>query len=306
MPALRSISICRRARQPSSTRCWPRALRCRPLSAMAPAFVSATTRSAPWPSRGPRHGRGARTRRTLPAASLPWRDAGFRGKLAVADGRVVHNAGGSEAQELAFVLGVAFAYLRALEAGGVALDAARRVDFLPALGRRRPVPDHRQAPRAAEIVGARRSARAALAPEPAFVAAETAWRMMTQRDPHVNILRATVATFAAALGGADAITVLPFTAARGLPERSARRIARNTQLVLLEEVAPRRGRRPGGRLRRDRGSDRSALPRRLGAVPRNRSSRRHRCCTNERTDPAKSRSGTRQARGRGWRGGRMR
>src|SRR5579863_5552083 len=54
-------------------------------------------------------------------------------------------------------------------------------------------------------------------------------------DPHVNILRATIAVFAAALGGADAITVLPFTAARGLPDRFARRIARNSQLLLSEE-----------------------------------------------------------------------
>ena len=60
--------------------------------------------------------------------------------------------------------------------------------------------------------------------------------MMAQRDPHVNILRATIAVAAAALGGADAITVLPFTAARGLPERFARRIARNTQLILIEEA----------------------------------------------------------------------
>ena len=59
--------------------------------------------------------------------------------------------------------------------------------------------------------------------------------MMARRDPHVNILRGTIAAFAAALGGADAITVLPFTAARGLPDRFARRIARNTQLLLSEE-----------------------------------------------------------------------
>ena len=50
---------------------------------------------------------------------------GFRGPFAVADGRVIHNAGGSEAQELAFALGSAVTYLRALEAAGVALDAAR-------------------------------------------------------------------------------------------------------------------------------------------------------------------------------------
>jgi methylmalonyl-CoA mutase len=60
--------------------------------------------------------------------------------------------------------------------------------------------------------------------------------MMAQRDPHVNILRAAIAVSAAALGGADAITVLPFTAARGLPERFARRLARNTQLILIEEA----------------------------------------------------------------------
>ena len=58
---------------------------------------------------------------------------------------------------------------------------------------------------------------------------------MTRRDPYVNMLRTTIAAFAAGIGGADAITVLPFTSALGLPDRFARRIARNTQLVLLEE-----------------------------------------------------------------------
>jgi methylmalonyl-CoA mutase len=70
---------------------------------------------------------------------------------------------------------------------------------------------------------------------PALVSAETAWRMMTRHDPYMNMLRATMAVFAAGLGGADAITVLPFTLARGLPDRFARRMARNTQLILLEE-----------------------------------------------------------------------
>ncbi|MGA8295081.1 MAG: methylmalonyl-CoA mutase family protein, partial [Rhodoplanes sp.] len=56
-------------------------------------------------------------------------DQGFRGPFAVADGRVVHNAGGSEMQELAYVLAVAVSYLRALEAGGMTLDAARRAIF---------------------------------------------------------------------------------------------------------------------------------------------------------------------------------
>ena len=49
---------------------------------------------------------------------------GFKGPFVLADGRPVHDAGGSEAQELAFALAVALAYLRTLEAGGLALDAA--------------------------------------------------------------------------------------------------------------------------------------------------------------------------------------
>ena len=68
------------------------------------------------------------------------------------------------------------------------------------------------------------------------VHAETAERMFTRVDPHVNILRGTVAAFAAAAGGAGSITVLPFDHALGMPTPLARRIARNTQLVLLEEA----------------------------------------------------------------------
>jgi len=160
---------------------------------------------------------------------------GYQGKLAVADGRVIHNAGGSEAQELAFGLSVALAYLRALEAAGVALETARRMIFF------RLSADADQFLtigkfRALRKLWARVEASCGLAPAPAFVSAETAWRMMAQRDPHVNILRAAIAVSAAALGGADAIAALPFTAARGLPERFARRIARNTQLILIEEA----------------------------------------------------------------------
>ena len=59
--------------------------------------------------------------------------------------------------------------------------------------------------------------------------------MMTRRDPYVNMLRTTIAVTAAGLGGADNIAALPHTAALGLPDAFARRIARNTQLILLEE-----------------------------------------------------------------------
>ncbi|MGA7994608.1 MAG: methylmalonyl-CoA mutase family protein, partial [Bradyrhizobium sp.] len=50
---------------------------------------------------------------------------GFKGPFAVADGRVIHESGGSEVQELAFVLASGVAYLRALEGAGVALGDAQ-------------------------------------------------------------------------------------------------------------------------------------------------------------------------------------
>ena len=159
---------------------------------------------------------------------------GFHGPFAVADGRVIHNAGGSEAQELAYVLAVALAYLRALEAGAIALAAARRLIYF------RLAADADQLLTMAKLLAlrqlwARVEEACGLSPAPAFVAAETAWRMMTKRDPHVNMLRSTIAAFAAGVSGVDAVTVLPFTIALGLPDRFARRIARNTQLILLEE-----------------------------------------------------------------------
>ena len=89
--------------------------------------------------------------------------------------------------------------------------------------------------RALRLLWARIEAACGLAPEPAFISAETAWRTMAQRDPWTNMLRGSIAAFAAGVGGADAITVLPFTAALGLPDPFARRIARNIQLLLLEE-----------------------------------------------------------------------
>jgi len=160
--------------------------------------------------------------------------AGFDSPLAAADGRIVHNAGGSEAQELAYTLAVAVAYLRALEGAGLALDAARRmIEFRLSADADQFLTVAKF--RALRLLWARVEQACGLSPLPAFISAETAWRMMTRRDPWVNMLRTTIAAFAAGTGGADAVSVLPFTAAIGLPERFARRIARNTQLLLLEE-----------------------------------------------------------------------
>jgi methylmalonyl-CoA mutase len=159
---------------------------------------------------------------------------GFKGPFAVTDGRVIHDAGGSEVQELAFVLATGIAYLRAIESADVALEDAQKMisarlaadaDQFLTLAKFR----------ALRLLWARIEQACGLVPKPLFIAADTAWRMLTQRDPYVNMLRATMATFSAGLGGANSINVLPHTLALGLPDPFARRAARNTQLVLLEE-----------------------------------------------------------------------
>lgn len=159
---------------------------------------------------------------------------GFKGPFAAADGRVIHDAGGSEVQELAFVLGCGVAYLRAIEQSGVALEDAQGMVYA------RLAADADQFLtlakfRALRMLWARIEQASGLVPKPLFIAADTSWRMLTRRDAYVNMLRATMATFSAGLGGANAITVLPHTLALGLPDPFARRVARNTQLVLLEE-----------------------------------------------------------------------
>jgi methylmalonyl-CoA mutase len=160
---------------------------------------------------------------------------GFKGPFAAADGRLIHDAGGSEVQELAFVLAVAVAYLRMLEGAGIALDQARGMVYA------RLSADADQFLtlakfRALRLLWARIEQSCGLVPKPLFIAAETAWRMLTKHDPYVNMLRATMAVFSAGLGGANSIAVLPHTLALGEPDGFARRVARNTQLVLLEEA----------------------------------------------------------------------
>jgi methylmalonyl-CoA mutase len=159
---------------------------------------------------------------------------GFKGPFAVADGRIVHDAGGSEVQELSYTLATMLAYLRALDDHNVPLETARDMIYA------RLSADADQFLtmakfRALRLLWARVEESCGLKPKPLFIAAETAWRMQTQRDAAVNMLRATMATFSAGLAGANSICVLPHTLALGLPDSGARRIARNTQLVLLEE-----------------------------------------------------------------------
>ncbi len=157
-------------------------------------------------------------------------------KAIVVDGLPVHGAGGSDGQELGFTLAAGVAYLRALTAAGLDIDtAARLLEF-------RLAATAEQFPTIAKFRAARRLWSRVLeasgaAPDVAQAQhAVTSPAMLTRRDPYVNLLRGTVAGFAAGVGGADAVTVAPFDAAIGRSTPFSRRIARNTQSVLVEEA----------------------------------------------------------------------
>ncbi|MFJ9407874.1 methylmalonyl-CoA mutase small subunit [Streptomyces sp. NPDC101393] len=147
-----------------------------------------------------------------------------------------HEAGGSAAEELGASLATGVAYLRELTAAGLDVDAAAAqlefryaatADQFLTIAKLRAA--RRLWARVAEVCGVSPAAAAQRQH------AVTSTVMMTRRDPWVNMLRTTVAGLSAGVGGADAVTVLPFDAALGLPDAFARRIARNTQSVLLEE-----------------------------------------------------------------------
>jgi methylmalonyl-CoA mutase len=149
-------------------------------------------------------------------------DAAPETESAIADGRPWHAGGASDEQELGVVLATFVHHLRNGAARvGVALvadaDQFRTIAKLRAM--------RLLLARIAEVSGIEMDTS---------IHAETAWRSMSARDPHVNILRATSAAFGAAVGGADSIAVLPFDALAG-GDGQGRRLALNTQLILGEE-----------------------------------------------------------------------
>lgn len=158
----------------------------------------------------------------------------------VADGTVFHSDGAGDAQELAYAVAAGLEYVRALMSAGMPADTAlRQVSF------RLAATDDQFASIAKFRAGRLMWARAAQllgAPEAGGAPqhAVTSSAMMSRRDPWVNMLRTTLAAFGAGVGGATSVTVLPFDASipGGLQSTSrsfADRIARNTQLLLLEE-----------------------------------------------------------------------
>jgi methylmalonyl-CoA mutase len=154
----------------------------------------------------------------------------------VVDALPFHEAGGTDAQELGCALAAGTEYLRAMRAAGLpGTAAAGQLEFRYAAtsdqfatiaklraGRRAWTRIVQQCGIPASAGGQRQHA-------------VTSWPMLTRRDPWNNILRGTLACFAASVGGADAITVTPLDAAIGQPDRLARRVARNIHAVLAEE-----------------------------------------------------------------------
>jgi methylmalonyl-CoA mutase len=169
---------------------------------------------------------------------------GQHGTVVEADGRVWAAGGASEVQELAGVLGSLAHHARLLIGAGVATASALgRIGVTVEAGPNQLMTLAKL--RAVRLLHARLVEAFGLAPIKARVHAETSWRMMTRHDVHTNILRTTSAAFAAGIGGADSVTVLPFTAALGLPDAFARRVARNLQIILIEEAGLARVADPG-------------------------------------------------------------
>lgn len=159
---------------------------------------------------------------------------GVTARIFSADSRLLHAAGASEAQELAYLISSGVYCMRALEKAGLSpRDASSLISFTLTADANQHLTIAKF--RALRQLWAKIEAEAGVAPTPAAVHAVTGRRMFTQYDPYVNTLRATMATFAAAVGGADSILALPHTAELGLADMSARRLARNLQLILREE-----------------------------------------------------------------------
>jgi methylmalonyl-CoA mutase len=154
--------------------------------------------------------------------------------LFLASGRVAHEAGGSEAQEIGLMAAAGLAYVKALVRAGLsAAEAFERVvlglstdtDYFLGVAKLR----------AARTVWSKIAGACGVSAA-ARVEARASRRMLSALDPWVNMLRLTAATFAAGVGGAQAVVLEPFTRPLGRATDFARRQSRNIQLVLMEEA----------------------------------------------------------------------
>ena len=152
----------------------------------------------------------------------------------LAGGRVVHEAGGSIGQELGFVAANAVALIRAAVAAGMSAEQALRGTVL-GVSVDQEYFDGLAKVRALRLIW-RSIGKAFGAETPAIIEARSSRRMLSARDPWPNLLRLTAAGFAGAVGGADAVVLDGLSRANGRSDAFARRQARNTQAVLMEEA----------------------------------------------------------------------
>lgn len=157
------------------------------------------------------------------------------GTIVNADGRAVHNAGGTEAQELAIMAASLAGHLRLLDEVGLSPEAVLAATSLCLSADQNQFTTMAKV-RAARLIFSRIAEACGVSdPQPAHLFVETSYRMLTTLDPETNTLRNTIAVFAAGTGGADEIAVLPHSLTHGIPDPLARRLARNTQTILIAE-----------------------------------------------------------------------
>ena len=150
------------------------------------------------------------------------------------DATPLHDAGGSDAQELGGLIAQGIDTLRRLDAAGMTPETvAQKLIFTLSIGPNYTIEIARL--RALRQLWARCLSALGLPSMPMQIQAISAARMLTKRDPWVNLLRNTAACFAAGVGGADIVTLRPFTNAMGVAEELGRRTARNTQIIAQEE-----------------------------------------------------------------------
>jgi methylmalonyl-CoA mutase len=167
-------------------------------------------------------------------AATYFRDKGYGWRPFLVSGRAWHQSGGSAREELGFSLAAGVAYWRALIEAGWSLEGAADAiafvltadsDLFLTMAKFR----------AMRALWARVTEAAGLPPRSPTLIGEMSFRMVAERDPYVNMLRATAAAFGAGIGGAEALLLIPFNTRHGTPDAFARRMTRNTHLILQQE-----------------------------------------------------------------------
>lgn len=167
-----------------------------------------------------------------------WTASNYPNATAVkVDTAAYHHAGATSTQDLAFAIATAAEYLRAMSDAGLKIDiAAGQIVFETSVGSQffQAIAKLRALRKMwAKVITTCGGTEAAARSSQIHI--RTSRRILTRRDPWVNLLRNTVCCFAGAVGGADSITTLPLDAAIGLSDEFSRHLARNTQIILQEE-----------------------------------------------------------------------